>query len=752
MSAFRSLILLCAAAIASACADCGSESLTRYVNPMIGTARQNDGAVCPFVGRPGAMTKFTPQTNPDAVCTMPYFHEDGYVSGFLASHKPMVACMGDYGYVSLMPQTSPDPRTSRHERALPMDKSSELSSPQLYCVTLNGEEGPVGVRMSAASRAGVMEFSFPEGASPRVIVQGIDLEEDRDNWLNNVRDRLDRGLQGWICADPAKREIVGYNPDRMSDTWGPELPGFKGWFVISFDRPFTLGGFFDGDSQFDGQAEGYGARSGVWVNFAPGTKRVRAKIGTSFISPDQARKNLRREVRSFSVDRLAAATRRAWDAKLGKLTVEGASEADTRIFYTAIYHAYQLPREFSEYGRYYSAFDDKVHSGVSFNDYATWDTFRALHPLMVLLEPGLTGEWIQSLLQSYKEGGWLPKWPNPSYTNVMIGTHADAIISDAYVKGIRGFDPGLALEAMVKDATVPPDEDTLRRFSDREVTRSYEARAGLTWYNSIGYVPADRTAESVSRTVEFGIDDWAIAQMARMMGHDALADTLIAHSRNWRNLYDPARGFLVPRHSDGGWMPFETERAFKELWYTVDGAFCEANPWNYLFGAMHDPEGMVELMGPELFRKRLDQVFDLGFYNHSNEPAHHYDYLYNFIGAPEKTQEKVRADVRAAYWDAPEGMVGNDDCGQMSAWYLFSCMGFYPMTPGSGRYEFGAPQLPLIRLKLDGHTLTVRADGLSEENMYVKEIYVDGKRWDRLYITHEELLRAREIRFIMTSL
>ena len=749
MTAFRPFCLLLAVTVVSACVASGAKSLIGYVNPMIGTAKQNQGALCPFVGRPGAMTKFTPQTHPDAVCTMPYFYEDSLVSGFLASHKPMVGCMGDYGYVSLMPQTGPEPKTTFADRALAMDKASEHASPQLYSVVLQSEQGPLAVRMSAASRAGLMEFSFPEGSEPRVVVQGIDLDMARNDWLNNVQERLDRGMQGWISADPSKKEVVGYNPDRMSDTWGPILPGFKGWFVIRFDRPFTVGGFFDGDRQFELQAEGTGTRSGVWVDFASGTRRVRARIGTSFISLEQARENLGREVRGFSVDRLAASTRRVWEEKLRKLTVEGASETDMRIFYTAVYHAYQLPREFSEYGRYYSAFDDGIHEGVSFNDYATWDTFRALHPLMTLLEPRLTGEWIQSLLQSYQEGGWLPKWPNPSYTNIMIGTHADAIIADAYVKGIRGFDSALALEAMMKDATVPPDEDTLRRFSDREKTRSYEARAGLTWYKSLGYVPADRTAESVSRTVEFCVDDWAIAQMARKMGQEEVADTLLAHSRNWRNLYDPLRGFLVPKDSRGNWMPFDSERVFKEFRYTVDDAFCEANPWNYLFGAMHDPEGMVELMGPALFRERLDQVYDLGLYNHANEPAHHYDYLYNFVGAPEKTQEKVREDVRSAYWDAPEGVIGNDDCGQMSAWYLFSCMGFYPMAPGSARYEFGAPQLPVIRMRLDGHTLTVRADGLSEENRYVREIYVDGERWDRLYITHEELLSAREIRFIM---
>ena len=736
-----------------------------FVNPLIGTARENDGAVCPYVGRPYAMTKFTPQTAPDAVCETPYAYEDSTVFGFLASHKPLVGCMGDYGYVSLMPQTGAEPRTTREARALRIDKASETAAPYRYGVTLLGEDGPIGVRMAAASRAGALEFSFPEGSLPRVVVQGIELDPAIDSWLNNIQARLGRGMEGWIRIDAAKREIVGYNPDRMSDRWGPELPNFKGWFVLRFDRPFTVGGFFDGERQYEGQAEGKGTRSGVWVDFAPGTRRVRVQLGTSFISVDQARANLK-ELKGFSIDRLARATRKAWDEKLRLLTVEGVSDTQKRIFYTALFHAWQLPRELTEDGRYYSPFDDRIHTGASHTDYATWDTFRALHPLMVLLEPHLSGEWVQSLLQAYQEGGWLPKWPNPSYTNVMIGTHADAIIADAYTKGVRGYDSALALEAMLKDATTPPDEDTLRRFEDREDTRSYEARAGLTWYRTLGYVPADRTAESVSRTVEFGIDDWAIAQVARDLGRDAEAEMLLAQSKGWRKLYDAERGFLIPRHSDGSWMPFDTLRAFRENWYTVDGAFTEANPWNYLFGAMHDVGGLLELMGPERFRQRLDQVYDLGKYNHGNEPAHHYDYLFNYTDTPWKTQEKVREDVRAAYWDAPEGMVGNDDCGQMSAWYLFSCMGLYPLCPGSRSYEFGAPQVPCVRMRIrtrdlapeafegplpGDHTLTFRAEGLSDECLYVKEIQVDGVRWKRLSITHEELLRAREIRFVMAD-
>ena len=742
---FSILTMLAFALVMAGCRK--EESLSDYVNPFIGTAQKNDGAVAPFVGEPYAMTKFTPQTRQNGVCISAYTYEASAVTGFLASHQPLVGCMGDYGYVSVMPQAG-SLRTGAWERRLEIDKTTEYSRPYIYCADLRDEKGTIHTRMSAASRAGILEFEFPEGSCPRVIVQGIELDPEVDGFINNVNER--RGLlQGTVKVDASSREVTGYNPDRQSHMWGPELPGFKGWFVVRFDTPFAVGGTYDGDNRLEGASEGTGTRCGAWVEFPEGTRRVRVQVGTSFISEDQARENMRKELKGFSVDKVASATRRAWDRKLSNLTVEDVPDSTKHIFYTAVYHAYMLPRQMYEDGRYYSAFDDSVHEGHSYNDYATWDTFRSLHPLMTLLEPELTSDWIKSLLQMYKEGGWLPKWPNPTYTNVMIGTHADAIIADAYMKGIRDYDVDLAYEAMMKDATVPPQEDTLHTWYDREKTDLYEARGGLTYYRSLGYIPSDKTAESVSRTVEFGIDDWAIAQVAKDMGKEGDYQMLMRQAGYWKNLYNSETGFLAPRLSDGSWAPFDVGRTYSDGWYNVDGSFTEANPWNYLFGAMHDPEGMVQLMGRRLFVKRLDEVYDLGRYNHANEPAHHYDYLYNYADMPWKTQEKVRQDVREAYYDAPDGMIGNDDCGQMSAWYLLSCMGIYQMAPASNKFEFGAPQLPLVRMKIGDHTLKFVAEGLSEENNYVKEIYVDSKLHLGTSITYQELVSAREIRYVM---
>lgn len=744
--------LLIAAVLATLC-SCGKAPVD-YVNPLIGTARENYGGLAPFVARPYGMTKFTPQTHDNAVCMGPYCYEDSVMIGFLASHQPMVECMGDYGSVSLMPQCGGELRVNNEGRGMKIDKDSEISRAYGYSVTLEDDGGGrVDVSMSALSRAGIMSFDFPRDVSPRIIVQGLHLPSEFENFLNDINARRAL-LEGWIKVDAGKGEIVGYNPDRQSHMWGPELEGFKGWFVIRFDRPITSWGCWDDQNTYSGRAELKSkVRNGAWVEFAPGAGTVRAQIGTSFIGEEQARQAISEELHGWDLRRLERQVRRGWASKLKKLRVEGVDDDQKAIFYTAVFHAYHLPRELGEDGRYYSAYDDEVHEGVSFTDFATWDTFRALHPLMTMLEPELTSSWIRALIDIYEQGGWLPKWPNPSYTNVMIGTHADAIISDAYMKGIRDYDTDKAFEAMMKDATVPPDNDTSRRWADRENTRDYEARGGLTYYLSNGYIPCDKTAESVSRCVEFCVDDWAIAQVARDKGRLDIYDTLVSHSHNWQNHYQEELGYLAPRLSDGRWLHSDSTSlmTFTGNIFLPHEGFTESNPRGYLFGAMHDVPAMVEFFGRDRFIKKLDEVYDQNYYCHDNEPCHHYDYLYNFVGMPWKTQEKVRLDIQNAYANKPSGMVGNDDCGQMSAWYLLSGMGVYPMTPASNRLELGAPQLPKIKMRLRGHTLTMTAEGLSEENKYVKEAYIDGRRITKPYLDWDEFVSARSLRFVMSA-
>ncbi|HLT51534.1 MAG TPA: glycoside hydrolase family 92 protein, partial [Arenibacter sp.] len=413
------------------------------------------------------------------------------------------------------------------------------------------------------------------------------------------------------------------------------------------------------------------------------------------------------------------------------------------IFYTALFHTMLFPREFSEYGRYYSAFDDQIHNGVSYNDYSLWDTFRALHPLLHFTHPERVNPMIQSLLQMYQEGGWLPKWPNPTYTNIMTGTHADAVIADAYVKGFRDYDIDLAYEAIRKNAMQPPFLDTERVWGDRNEGIHYEARGGLTYYHSLGYVAADRTRESVTRTIEFGIDDFAIAQMAKDLGKSEDYDRLMGWSKNYKNLYNPQTEFLNARLFDGSWHNNSQE------------GFTEGGKWTYLFGAMHDIPGMIELYGgKEKFAQKLDENFNDNHYRHDNEPGHHYAYLYNYSGQPWKTQALIRKHTSTEnFRNEALGINGNDDCGQMSAWYVFGVMGFYPVTPATEVFAIGAPQFPELTMQLqkDGKpkSFKITARNISEENMYIQSVTLDGKRLDVPFITYSQIMDGKNLIFEM---
>ena len=357
-----------------------------------------------------------------------------------------------------------------------------------------------------------------------------------------------------------------------------------------------------------------------------------------------------------------------------------------------MYHVLLYPRIFSEYGRYYSAFDDTVHEGESYTAYSIWDTFRAENSLLTLLAPERVSGMITALLQNFKEGGWMPKWPNPSYTNIMIGTHADSLVAEAFRKGFRDFDRQLAWQAVYKDAMTPPDGDTTRRWVDREEHTPYEARAGLTYYKQLGYIPTDRTDEAASRTLEDSYDDWCVAQIARALGRSDDYAFFLKRSLNDRNLYNPAVGLMNGRTSDGKWAPIGRREANQNR--SVSG-WTEGDAWAYTWSPLHDQAGLISLMGgAEKYDEKLDQHFKGGHNVHSNEPSHHYGYLYDFGGQPWKTQAMVRRIAEKEYDASPGGLDGDDDCGQMSAWLLFTAIGFYPVNPASGDYMIGSPMFP----------------------------------------------------------
>lgn len=722
-----------------------------FVNPLIGTAATgfakglDGGGTMPCVGTPFAMTNFVAQTGENYMSRMNYFYEDTSIIGFSASHQPTV-WMGDYGYVSVMPQTGAL-KVLPEDRALSFSHTNEISKPYYYSVVLNdARRQPLKAEIAAASRAGIFQFTFPKAADAHLIIQGIDLNPTIKHWANDFTERI-KTLKGYVQVNQVAKEITGYNPDRQSAQIAPPMPNFKGYFVIQFSKPFTSYGTYDGNTVTANSKEQYGTRMGAYIGFATQKgEKVEVRIGTSFISLEQARKNLEIEVAGKTFNQVVQATRSVWQNNLSRVNVKGVTDDQKAIFYTALFHTMQFPREMSEYGRYYSAFDDKVHNGSSYTDYSLWDTYRALHPLLIFTQPDRVNGMITAMLQMYKEGGRLPMWPNPAETNIMIGTHADEVIADAYIKGIRGFDVPLAYKAMLHDAMDAPLNDTKLTYADRDLWTDYEAQAGVTYLKNIGYIPVDKTAESVSRTIEYGVDDYATAQLAKSLGKQSDYEQLMKLSKDYKNLYDSTSGFMLPRKANGEFAP-KTNLAKWE-------GFTEGGEWTYAFGAMHDVPGMIDMMGgKEKFAAKLDTNFAEGHYRHDNEPGHHYIYLYDYCGQPWKTQALIRKHTTENFRNQPIGINGNEDCGQMAAWYIFGVMGFYPVTPASGIYAIGAPQFPELQLQFmaggEPHAFKIVAKNISDANKYVQSVTLDGKKLIEPFISHEQILAGHELVFEM---
>lgn len=720
-----------------------------YVNPIIGTpfagfaADLQGGGTMPNVGVPHAMTNFVLQTHENKMSRMPYIYEDSTVLGFMATHQPTV-WMGDYGYLSVMPEVGPLKLLPK-DRATPFDHRTEIATPYYYSVILQtAQKQQIKGEITASSRCGLFRFTFPKSSQAHIVLQGINLNPELADGANDFEKRINT-LKGYVKVDKEHNEITGYNPDRQSAQLGPDLPNFKGYFIVQFSKAIDSFGTWSGSQSFPSSTEQSGTRMGAYVSFTTKNKeQVVVRVSTSFISIAQARENLAHEAPDWDFNKLASATKQVWQENLSRVQVSGVPEEQKAIFYTALFHTMLFPREFSEYGKYYSPFDDQVHNGISYTDYSLWDTYRALHPLLIFTQPELVNGMVNSLVQNYAEGGWLPMWPNPTETNIMIGTHADAVIADAYIKGFRGYDTALAYEAIRKDAMIAPDCDTKKIWGDRDLWTSNEARGGLTYYHSIGYVPVDKTAESVSRTIEYSFDDYCVAVVAKSMGKTDDYARLIEWSKNYKNVFDPQAGFFAPRKFDGDFH----DPKFR------DTGFTEGDKWTYAFGAMHDPKGMIEMMGGTgKFIAKLDSNFSQGHYHHDNEPGHHYIYLYDYCGEPWKTQELVRTNTTINYRNEPLGINGNDDCGQMSAWYIFGIMGFYPVAPGSGTYAIGAPQFPKIVLRYtangDEKSLTIAAPNVSKENKYIQQVTIDGRPVGSPFIDHADLVNAKTLLFEM---
>jgi len=703
-------------------------NLADIPNPIIGTKQVLffHGRTTPFVTPPFGMTHWTPQTRVSKIKVLNYHYGDKAILGFKGSHKP-AKWMGDYGFVSLMPGVGKI-KTLANDRKLRFSHKDETSKAYSYSVELKAKRNQrIQVEMTATERCGILRFTFQEGSNPFILIEA---SQNPD-------------FEGWIKIDTAANEIIGYNADRNSAITGPKVAGFKGYFVIKFDKPMQEVGVWEDGETHLGLLETKGSHIGAWIRTEMNTTILQAKIGSSFISIEQARENLEREIPNFSYKKVEEETRQMWEKYLHRIEIEGGSETDRSIFYSAMYHTLLFPRQFSEYGRYYSAFDDTIHAGVSYNDFSLWDTFRAQHPLLHFTAAEHVSGMVNALIQMYEEGGYMPKWPNPTYTNIMIGTHADAVVADAMVKEVNGIDPKRAYAAVWKDAMVPPTGDSTNRWHDRAPWTAYEARGGLSWYKELGYVPIDKTSESVSRTLEFAYDDFCVAQVAKIAGKEEDAKFFLERSDNYKNVFNPETGFMSPRNSDGTW--------YKKRKH----GFTEGGPWTYLFCVMQDVPGMIDLMGgKEAFSKKLTKGFGGIFrYIHENEPGHHYTYLYDYVGEAWKTQQKVAKYRAKKYRNTPFGLNGDDDCGQMSAWYVFSSLGFYPVTPGSDVYAIGTPLFPKATMRPNPEDLSlefvITATDVSEKNIYIQSAKLNGKQLETPFLHHSDIINGGSLEYEM---
>jgi len=723
------------------------------VDPFIGTGGEGHtfpGAVAPF-----GMVQLSPDTNTGCEIRDCYKWAAGYrysdtrIYGFSHTHFSG-AGHSDLGDFLIMPTVGPasdvplDPGTdSAPGYRSRFSHDRESASPGYYSVDLL--DSGVKAELTAGTRVGVHRYHFPAGKAAHLV---LDLRSSIYNYpgkilWSEVKLRPDGTLTGM-------RETRGWAPAR------------KLWFAMRFSRPLTGHAFlnreekipyrgFQGPGRNDSSVAQLAGRALVArLDFDNLTAPLEVKVAISGVDEAGAIKNLDSETGGFEAVR--ARTRASWQQALGALDID-AQPATQRTLYTALYHALMAPSVFGDADGRYRGPDDQVHQANGFTFHSTfslWDTFRAEHPLLTLVQPeGRNADFVNSLIASQKVSpfGILPVWQfQGRETWTMIGYHAVPVIADAYMKGIRGFDAKAALDAMVASA-------------------DYGPYGGIDQYKRLGYAAIDKEPEAASKTVEYAYDDWTIARMARAMGRADVAARFEKRALNWRNSFDAKTGFLRARKADGTFRePFDPTA----INYGSD--YTEGNAWQYSWFMPQDQGGLIRVLGGDAATvAKLDAMFDfdnskldyshaediaglIGQYIHGNEPSHHVAYLYNYAGAPWRTQERLKQIVESQYKPTPDGLSGNDDLGQMSSWLMFTAMGFYPVAPGSNEYVIGRPFADRIALNLpNGKRFVVQADGLSNDNRYVGQVLLNGRPLQRGFIRHEDIMAGGELRFVMSN-
>ena len=704
-----------------------STDYTQYVNPFIGT--DFTGNTYPGAQAPFGMVQLSPDNGlPGWDRISGYFYPDSTIAGFSHTHLSGTGA-GDLYDISFMPVTLPYKEAEAplgiHSKFSHDDESATAG---YYRVLL--KDYNIHVELTATERCGIQRYTFPEAKAAIFL---------------NLKK-----VMNWDFTNDTQVEIVdsvtiqGY---RFSDGWARDQHIY---FRTRFSKPFT-------SVQIDTTAivkNGNHIGTATIARFDFDTQKgeqIIVSTAISGVSTEGAAKNLLAEVPDDNFDKYRNLTRDNWNRQLSKIEIVSNSTDDKVNFYTALYHSMIAPTIYSDVDGTYYGPDKKTHKTdgwVNYSTFSLWDTFRAAHPLFTYTEPERANDMVKSFIAFYEQNKRLPVWNfYGSETDMMIGYHAVPVIVDAYLKGITDVDPEKALEACIATANI----DNYR---------------GIGLYKKLGYVPyniADSyNAEnwSLSKTLEYAYDDYCIAKMAEKMGKKEIADEFYKRSLNYKNLYNPATSFMQPKDDKGNFI-----KNFSPDEYTPH--ICESNGWQYFWSVQQDIDGLIALTGgKERFAQKLDSMFTyhpsaddelpifstgmIGQYAHGNEPSHHVIYLYNAVEQPWKTQQYAAKVMHELYQNSPAGLCGNEDCGQMSAWYVFSAMGFYPVDPVSGKYEIGTPLFPEMQMHLsNGNTFTVLAPTVSKENIYIQAVKLDGKPYSKSYITHEQIMEGATLEFEM---
>jgi len=709
-----------------------------YVNPLMGSASKYDlsnGNTYPAIALPWGMNTWTPQTGKMGDGWQ-YTYDAYKINGFKQTHQPS-PWMNDYGQFAIMPETG-HLKVTQNGRASFFSHKTEIVKPYYYSVYLADHD--VTTELTPTERSAQFRFTFPKSDSSFIVI-----------------DAFDRG--SYIKIIPGENKIVGYSTKFAR---GP-LKNFKNFFVIYIDKPIALYHTYSDSTQTD-SAELHAKHASAVIGFK--TKKgeqIHLRVASSFISIEQAEQNLKSELGNDSFDVTKQKAKAVWNKTLGRLNVEGGSVDQVRTFYSCLYRMLFFPNKMYEINAqgkivHWSPYTSKTESGYMFAGTGFWDTFRALYPFLNLVYPSINKEMQEGLINDYKEGGWLPEWSSPGYSDVMVGNNSASVVSEAYLKGLRGYDIETLYQALIHGANNEGPRAT--------------GRKGVEYYNKLGYVPYDvKINENAARTLEYAYDDFAIYQLGKALHKPASEiDVYKKRSMNYKNLFDPATGLMRGKNKDGSWeTPFNP--------FKWGDAFTEGNSWHYTWGVFHDIQGLVNLMGgKKQFVAKLDSVFSLppvfddsyygeviheiremqiagmGQYAHGNQPIQHMIYLYNYAGAPWKTQYWARETMNKLYKATPDGYCGDEDNGQTSAWYVFSAMGFYPVCPAAGQYVLGAPLFNKITLTLEnGKKVIINAPANSASNKYVSTLTYNGKPYDLNYLDHKTLLQGAVLNFNMTA-